>query len=157
MPRSVVVQGCQKSSTATIVFVIIIVEAHPPARPPAHPPAHLPSLLAPQPLPAVGHLPLLFVTSSDDEVQVVVPWYAHLKQSPVYEPALDIFSGMAHKSPPIDTKCTMLLDIVSRPLEEYFLRGTSQATDFEKLKKQCHTGWMSASGRNWVWTRAVHG
>jgi hypothetical protein len=90
--------------------------------------------------------------SSDDEVQVVVPWDAHLKQSPVYEPALDIFSGKAHKFPPIDTKRTMLLDIISCPLEEYFLHGTSQATDFEKLKKQCHAGWTSALGRNWVWT-----
>ncbi len=90
--------------------------------------------------------------SSDDEIQVVIPWDAHLKQSPVYKPALDIFSGKAHKSPPIDTKRTMLLDIVSRPLEEYFLRGTSQATDFEKLKKQCHAGWMSTPGCNWVWT-----
>ena len=90
--------------------------------------------------------------SDDDEVQVVVQWDAHLKLSPVYEPAFDIFNGKAHKSPPIDTKCTMLLNIVSRPLEEYFLRGTSQATDFEKLKKQCHAGWTSASGRNRVWT-----
>ena len=90
--------------------------------------------------------------SDDDEVQVIVQWDAHLKLNPVYEPAFDIFKGKAHKSPPIDTKCTMLLNIVSRPLDEYFLRGTSQATDFEKLKKQCHTGWTSASGRNRVWT-----
>ena len=46
----------------------------------------------------------------------------------------------------------MLLDIVSRLLEGLFFRGTSQATDFEKLKTQCHAGWMSASGRNPVWT-----
>jgi hypothetical protein len=90
--------------------------------------------------------------SDDDEVQVVVQWDAHLKLSPVYEPAFDIFNVKAHKSPPIDTKRTMLLDIVSWPLEEYFLHGTSQATDFEKLKKQCHAGWTSASGRNRVWT-----
>jgi hypothetical protein len=82
---------------------------------------------------------------------VVVPWDAHLKQSPVYKPALDIFSGKAHKSPLIDTKRTMLLDIVSRLLEEYFLHGTSKATDFEKLKKQCHAGWTSALGCNPVW------
>jgi hypothetical protein len=90
--------------------------------------------------------------SSDDEVQVVVPWDAHLKQSLVYEPALDIFSGKAHKSPLIDTKRIMLLDIISQPLEEYFLHGTSQDTDFEKLKKQCHAGWTSTLGRNQVWT-----
>jgi hypothetical protein len=90
--------------------------------------------------------------SDDDEVQVVVQWDAHLKLSPVYEPAFDIFNGKVHKSPPIDTKRTMLLNIVSRRLEEYFLRGTSQATDFEKLKKQCHAGWTSALGRNRVWT-----
>ncbi len=83
---------------------------------------------------------------------MVVQWDAHLKLYPVYETAFDIFNGKAHKSPPIDVKRTMLLDIISRPLEKYFLRGTSQATDFEKLKKQCHAGWMSASGRNRVWT-----
>ena len=100
-------------------------------------------LAAPPSLPAIGHLPLRVMSfSDDDEVQVVVQWDAHLKLSPVYEPAFDIFNGKAHKSPPIDTKCTMLLNIVSRPLEEYFLRGTSQ----------CHTGWTSASGRNRVWT-----
>jgi hypothetical protein len=96
-------------------------------------------LAAPPSLPAFGHLPLRVMSfSDDDEVQVVVQWDAHLKLSPVYEPAFDIFNGKAPKSPPIDTKRTMLLNIVSWPLEEYFLRGTSQATDFEKLKKQCH-------------------
>jgi hypothetical protein len=89
--------------------------------------------------------------SDDDEVQVVVQWDAHLKLSPVYEPGFDIFNGKAHKSPPIDTKRTMLLNIVSRRLEEYFLRGTSQATDFEKLKKQCHAGWtLSFASRSTV-------
>ena len=48
----------------------------------------------------------------------------------------------------------VLLNIVSRPSEEYFLSGTSQATDFEKLKKQCRAGWTSVSGRNRVWTMA---
>jgi hypothetical protein len=75
-----------------------------------------------------------------------------MKLHPVYKTVFDIFNGKAHKSPPIDVKRTMLLDIISRPLEEYFLRGTSQATDFEKLKKQCHAGWTSALGCNWVWT-----
>jgi hypothetical protein len=31
--------------------------------------------------------------SLDDEVQVVIPWDAQLKLSPVYEPTFDIFSG----------------------------------------------------------------
>jgi len=92
--------------------------------------------------------------SFDDEVQVVVPWDARLKLSLVYEPAFDIFSGKGHKSPPLDTKRDVLLNIVSRPSEEYFLSGTSQATDFEKLKKQCRAGWTSVSGRNRVWTMA---
>jgi hypothetical protein len=90
--------------------------------------------------------------SSDDEVEVLVSWKALLKQSPVYEPAYDIFCGKAHKSPPIDKKCTMLLNIVSRPLEEYFLRGTRQAEDFQLLKKQCYARWTSASNRSQVWT-----
>ena len=46
----------------------------------------------------------------------------------------------------------MLLNIVSRPSEEYFLSGTSQDTNFEKLKKQSYAGWTSVSGRNRVWT-----
>ena len=77
---------------------------------------------------------------------------AHMKLHPVYKTVFDIFNGKAHKSPPIDVKRTMLMDIVSRPLEEYFLKSTSQATDFEKLKKQCHAGWTFASGHNRVWT-----
>ena len=85
---------------------------------------------------------------------MVVQWDAQLKLSLVYEPAFDIFSGKAHKSPPLDTKRTMLLDITSRPFEEYFLCGTIQAADFEKLKKQCFTGWTCTSARNRVWTMA---
>ena len=92
--------------------------------------------------------------SSDDEVQVVILWDAQLKLSPVYESAFDIFSGKAHKSPPLDMKRDMLQNIVSRPSEEYFLSNTSQATDFAKLKKQCRAGWTSVSGRNRVWTMA---
>ncbi len=86
--------------------------------------------------------------SSDDEVEVLVLWEALLKWSPVYKPAYDIFCGKAHKSPSIDKKRTMLLNTISRPLEEYFLRGTSQAEDFQLLKKQCYVGWTSASNRS---------
>ncbi len=93
-------------------------------------------------------------TNRDDEVQVVVPWDAQLKLSPIYVSAFDIFSGKAHKSPPLDMKRDMLQNIVSRPSEEYFLSNTSQATDFSKLKKQCRAGWTSMSGRNRVWTMA---
>ncbi len=46
----------------------------------------------------------------------------------------------------------MLLNIISRPLEEYFLRGTRQAEDFQLLKKQCYARWTSASNRSRVWT-----
>jgi hypothetical protein len=46
----------------------------------------------------------------------------------------------------------MLLNIVSRPLEEYFLRGTRQAEDFQLLKKQCYAEWMSALNHSRVWT-----
>jgi hypothetical protein len=90
--------------------------------------------------------------SSDNEVEVLVLWEALLKRSPVYEPAYDIFCGKAHKSPPIDKKHTMLLNIVSRLQEEYFLRGTRQAEDFQLLKKQCYARWTSASNRSRVWT-----
>jgi hypothetical protein len=90
--------------------------------------------------------------SSDDEVEVLVSWEALLKRSPVYEHAYDIFCGKAHKSPPIDKKHTMLMNIVSRPLEEYFLRGTRHAEDFQLLKMQCCAGWTSASNCSQVWT-----
>ncbi len=52
----------------------------------------------------------------------------------MYESALDIFSGKAHKAPPLDVKRTMLLNIVSRPWEKYFPRGSSQTDDFMALK-----------------------
>jgi len=55
--------------------------------------------------------------SSDNEVEVVVPWDVPLKQSPIYVSAKEIFSGKAHKAPPIDKKRTMLLNIVNRPSE----------------------------------------
>ena len=83
---------------------------------------------------------------------MVVPWETLLKQHPVYNPAFSIFSGKAHKAPPLDKKRTMLLNIVSQPVEGYFLCGTSQADDFKRLKKQCHAGWTSESCRNKLWT-----
>ena len=92
------------------------------------------------------------MSSGGDEVEVVILWEALLKESPVYEPVLDIFSGKAHKAPNIDTKRNLLLNIVSRPWEEYFLRGSSQADDFKQLKKQCYAGWMSVSNHTRVWT-----
>jgi hypothetical protein len=70
------------------------------------------------------------IMSSDEEVKVFALWEALLKRSPVYESALHIFSGKAHKASPLDIKHTMLLNIVSRPWEEHFLHGSSQADDF---------------------------
>ena len=91
--------------------------------------------------------------SSDNEVEVVVTWYVPLKQSPIYVlSAKEIFSGKAHEAPPIDKKRMMLLDIVNRPSEEYFLRGSQQAKDFELLKKQCFSGWTTVSARVRIWT-----
>jgi hypothetical protein len=72
--------------------------------------------------------------SSGDEVEVVVLWDALLKQSPVYGPTFNIFSGKAHKAPNIDTKRTLLLNIVSQPSDEYFIRGSRLAEDFQRLK-----------------------
>ena len=46
----------------------------------------------------------------------------------------------------------MLLNIVSQPVEGYFLRGTSQAENFKLLKKQCNAGWTSETYRNKIWT-----
>ncbi len=46
----------------------------------------------------------------------------------------------------------MLLNIVNRPSEEYFLHGSQQAKDFELLKKQCFANWTSVSARARVWT-----
>ena len=74
--------------------------------------------------------------SSDNEVEVVVTWYVPLKQSPIYVlSAKEIFSGKAHEAPPIDKKRMMLIDIVDRPSEEYFLRGSQQAKDFCAAEK----------------------
>jgi hypothetical protein len=90
--------------------------------------------------------------SSDDKVEVVIPWDIPLKQSPIYVSAKEIFSGKAHKAPPIDKKRMMLLNIVNRPSEEYFLRGSQQATDFELLKKKCFSGWTTVSACVRIWT-----
>jgi hypothetical protein len=90
--------------------------------------------------------------SSGDEVEVVVLWDALLKQSPVYRSALNIFSRKAHKAPNIHTKRTLLLNIVSRPSEEYFIRGSRQANDFQWLKKHCYARWMIVSAHVQVWT-----
>jgi hypothetical protein len=46
----------------------------------------------------------------------------------------------------------MLLNINFPPWEEYFLHSSSQADDFTKLKKQCHTGWTFALNHVRVWT-----
>jgi hypothetical protein len=89
--------------------------------------------------------------SSGDEVKVVVLWDALLKQSPVYGSALDIFSGKAHKATNIDTKHTLLLNILSRPSEEYFICGSRQADNFQWLKKQCYNGWGTTSTCVQVW------
>jgi hypothetical protein len=92
------------------------------------------------------------IMSSNDKVEDIVLWEALLKQSPVYWSAFDIFSSKAHKAPPMNTKHTTLLNIISRPWEEDFLRGSSQADDFTKLKKQCQPGWTSALNCAQVWT-----
>ncbi len=82
--------------------------------------------------------------SSDEEVKVIVLWEDLVKYSPVYASTLVIFSGKAHKAPPLDVKHTFLLNFVSQPWEEYFLYGSSQADIFMALKKQSYAGWMSA-------------
>jgi hypothetical protein len=90
--------------------------------------------------------------SSGDEEEVVILWDTLLKQSPVYVSALDIFSRKAKKAPNIDTKHTLLLNIISRPFEEYFIPGSRQADDFLRLKKRCYTRWVTTSARVRVWT-----
>jgi hypothetical protein len=89
---------------------------------------------------------------TNDEIVVVVPWDAPLKQSPIYQLTLEIFSGKAHEAPPMDTKRTMLLSIVSCPSGEYFVRGSQQAADFDELKKSCFSGWTTVSACTRLWT-----
>jgi len=48
-------------------------------------------------------------------------------------------------------KRMMLLNIVNRPSEEYFLHSSQQAKDFALLKKQCFSGWMTVAARVWIW------
>ena len=93
--------------------------------------------------------------SFDDKVRLVVSRETMLKQNPVYKSVFNICRGKAHKAPPIDKKHTMLLNIVSQPLEGYFLCGTSQAENFKLLKKHCYAGWSAASNRPKVWTVIV--
>jgi hypothetical protein len=90
--------------------------------------------------------------SSNDEVDVIILWDTLLKQSPVYRSAFNIFSGKAHKAPNIDTKRTLLLNIVTRPWEEYFIHGSRQANDFQQLKKLCYAGWVTVPACLQIWT-----
>ncbi len=83
---------------------------------------------------------------------MVVLWDALLKQNPVYGSAFDIFSRKAYKAPNIDTKHTLLLNIVSRPTDEYFIRSSSQADDIQRLKKLCYAGWVTVPSCVRVWT-----
>ena len=55
--------------------------------------------------------------SSDNEVEVVVPWDVPLKQSPIYVLAKEIFSRKAHKAPPINKKRTygVRLGVLTKP------------------------------------------
>jgi hypothetical protein len=70
------------------------------------------------PTPTAAISIFLRITSSNDEVEIVISWEALLKLSLVYKSAHDIFSGKAHKDPTLDAKCTMLLNIVSWPWED---------------------------------------
>ena len=90
--------------------------------------------------------------SSDNEVEVVVPWDVPLKQSLIYISGKEILSGKAHNAPQIDKKRMILLNIVNHPSEEYFLRSSQQAKNFELLKKQCFLGWTIVSTHVRIWT-----
>jgi len=46
----------------------------------------------------------------------------------------------------------MLLNIVNRPSEEFFLHGFQQAKDFALLKKQCFLGWTTVAACVRIWT-----
>jgi hypothetical protein len=61
-------------------------------------------------------------------------------KSSVFKSTLGIFSGKAHKAPPICKKRAMLMNTMSRPPDEFFLRGSRQSKDFKTLKKQCLSG-----------------
>ncbi len=75
--------------------------------------------------------------SVDSDVKVVVD---ALRESETYVNAVGIFSGKAHKAPGLKEKRTMLLNIVTRPLEEYFLIGLSQHKEFKAIKAECMRG-----------------
>jgi hypothetical protein len=103
-------------------------------------PLLLPSLQPSPPPSAAAIAPLstavCCIISSNEEVKVIILWEALLKWSPVYKSTLVIFSGKAHKAPLLDVKHTLLLNFVSRPWEEYFPCGSTQADNFMALKKQ---------------------
>jgi hypothetical protein len=70
----------------------------------------------------------------------------------IYVSGKEILSGKAHNAPQIDKKRMILLNIVNHPSEEYFLRGSQQAKNFELLKKQCFLGWTTVSTHVRIWT-----
>jgi hypothetical protein len=87
--------------------------------------------------------------SDDSEVEVIVDV---LKENQTYVHALGIFSGKAHKAPGVKEKRKMLLNIVKRPPEEYFLHGSRQFDDFKAIKAECYAGWNTSSHRAKLWT-----
>ena len=87
--------------------------------------------------------------SEDSEVEVIIDV---LKENQAYVHALGIFSGKAHKAPGLEEKRTMLLNIVKRPPEEYFLHGSRQFDDFKAIKAECYAGWNTSSRRAKLWT-----
>ena len=89
--------------------------------------------------------------SIDSDVEIVVD---KTRESETYVNAVGIFSGKAHKAPGLEEKRTMLLNIVKRPPEEYFLIGSKQLDDFKAVKAECYAGWSTSSARARVWTAA---
>ena len=87
--------------------------------------------------------------SDASDVEVIVDV---LKENQTYVHALGIFSGKAHKAPGLKEKRPMLLNIVKRPPEEYFLHGSTQIDDFKAIKAECYAGWSTSSCRLKLWT-----
>ena len=87
--------------------------------------------------------------SDNSDVEVIVDI---LKENQTYVHALGIFSGKAHKAPGLEDKRTMLLNIMKRTPEEFFLHGSTQFDDFKEIKAECYAGWYTSSCRLKLWT-----
>ena len=89
--------------------------------------------------------------TSDPEVEVVTTWDNPLREKKAFAPINIILSGKKYQSPQVADMRTLLADIVKESATDFFCAGSTQAKNFNEIKKLANTGWKKESGRNKKW------